>query len=136
MSSFVRHDEKFFQANAFLEPKKSRQKITPSHVQYERDEKGQLVTTAIFSSRRKRRGRSHDRPGRKKRRVQLQALGLDTARQLRASEDGGQHRPGPLIPVSFDIIHRLAACPDCGRIALEAYTAFQQCFSASVCMVF
>ena len=48
MSPFVRHDEKFFQANAFLEPKKSKQKIAPSHVQYERDEKGRLVTTAIF----------------------------------------------------------------------------------------
>jgi hypothetical protein len=46
MSPFVRHDEKFFEANAFLEPKKSKQKIAPSHVQYERD--GQLVTTAIF----------------------------------------------------------------------------------------
>jgi len=48
MAPFVHHDEKFFQANAFLEPKKSKQKIAPSHVQYERDEKGQLVTTAIF----------------------------------------------------------------------------------------
>jgi hypothetical protein len=48
MSPFVRHDEKFFQANAFLEPKKAKQKIAPSHVQYERDEKGQSVTTAIF----------------------------------------------------------------------------------------
>lgn len=48
MSPFVRHDEKFLRANAFLEPKKSKQKIAPSHVQYERDEKRQLVTTAIF----------------------------------------------------------------------------------------
>lgn len=46
MAPFVHHDEKFFQDNAFLEPKKSKQKITPSHVEYERD--GQSVTTAIF----------------------------------------------------------------------------------------
>jgi hypothetical protein len=48
MAPFFRHDEKFFQANAFLEMKKSKQKIAPSHVQYERDAKGQLVTSAIF----------------------------------------------------------------------------------------
>ena len=48
MTPFVRHDEKFFQSNAFLEPKKSKQKIAPSHVVYERDEKGQLVTAAVF----------------------------------------------------------------------------------------
>lgn len=46
MAPFVRHDEKFFQANAFLEAKKSKQKISPSHIQYDRD--GQMVTTAIF----------------------------------------------------------------------------------------
>jgi hypothetical protein len=48
MSPFARNDEKFFQANAFLEPKKSKQKIAPSHVQYERDANGPLVATAIF----------------------------------------------------------------------------------------
>jgi hypothetical protein len=48
MTPFVRHDEKFFQANSFLEPKKSKQKIAPSHVVYERDEKSQLVTAAVF----------------------------------------------------------------------------------------
>jgi hypothetical protein len=48
MAPFFRHDEKFFQANTFLEMKKSKQKIFPSHVQYERDAKGQLVTSAIF----------------------------------------------------------------------------------------
>ncbi len=47
MSPFVRHDEQFFQANAFLVQKKSKQKIVPSHVQYERDEKRQ-VTAAVF----------------------------------------------------------------------------------------
>jgi hypothetical protein len=48
MAPFVRHDEKFFEANAFLELRKSKQKLPPSHVRYERDEKGQLVTSAIF----------------------------------------------------------------------------------------
>lgn len=65
MAHFVRHDEKSFQANAFLGPKKSKQKIVP----------------AMFST--------NDRPGRKECRVQLQARRPDPARQLRASEDGG-----------------------------------------------
>jgi len=48
MAPFVRHDENFFQANAFLEAKKSKQKTSPSHIQYEREANGQMVTTAIF----------------------------------------------------------------------------------------
>lgn len=48
MSPFVRHDEKFFQDNAYLQTKKTKQKISPSHVQYERDANGQLVTNVIF----------------------------------------------------------------------------------------
>jgi len=48
MAPFVRHDEKFFEANSFLETKKAKQKISPSHVVYERNEKTQMVTTAIF----------------------------------------------------------------------------------------
>lgn len=48
MAPFVSHDEKFFRDNAYLETKKTKQKISPSHVQYDRDEKGQLVTFAIF----------------------------------------------------------------------------------------
>ncbi len=48
MAPFFRHDEKFFQSSAFLETKKSKVKMSPSHVRYERDEKGILVTTAIF----------------------------------------------------------------------------------------
>jgi hypothetical protein len=47
MSSFVRHDESFYQANSFLDVKKTKQKISPSHVRYERDEKG-LVAAAVF----------------------------------------------------------------------------------------
>jgi hypothetical protein len=48
MAPFVRHDEKFFQANSFLEAKKSKQKISASHVQYDRDSNSQMVTAAIF----------------------------------------------------------------------------------------
>lgn len=48
MSPFVRHDEKFYQENSFLELKKTKQKIAPSHVQYERDEKGQIATAIFF----------------------------------------------------------------------------------------
>jgi hypothetical protein len=48
MAPFVRKDEKFFQANSYLQPRKSKQKISPSHVHYERDEAGQLVTAAVF----------------------------------------------------------------------------------------
>ena len=48
MAPFTRKEEKFFQANAFLQPKKSKQKISPSHLRYERDAKGIRVTSALF----------------------------------------------------------------------------------------
>ena len=48
MAPFYRHDEKFFQTVAFLEMKKSKQKISPSHVHFEHDEKGVTVTSATF----------------------------------------------------------------------------------------
>ncbi len=47
MAPFVRHDESFYQANSFLDVKKTKQKVSPSHVRYERDEKG-LVAAAVF----------------------------------------------------------------------------------------
>lgn len=47
MTPFVRHDEKFFQDNSFLDVKKTKQKISPSNVRYERDDKG-LVAAAVF----------------------------------------------------------------------------------------
>jgi len=46
MGPFMHRDEKFFQANSYLELKKSKQKISPSHVTYERDAQG--VSSAIF----------------------------------------------------------------------------------------
>ncbi len=48
MAPFVRKDEKFFQTNSYLLPRKSKQKISPTHVRYERDAKGILVTSALF----------------------------------------------------------------------------------------
>ena len=48
MAPFFRHDEKFFQENSYLEVRRTKLKIPPSHVVYQRDEKGRLVTTAIF----------------------------------------------------------------------------------------
>src|SRR5690242_18401167 len=47
MAPFVRHDESFYQANSFLDVKKTKQKLSPSHVRYEREEKG-LVAAAVF----------------------------------------------------------------------------------------
>jgi hypothetical protein len=49
MRPFVRHDEKFFEENAFLSTKKNKQKIPASHVRYERDEKGGQIASVIFS---------------------------------------------------------------------------------------
>jgi len=48
MAPFTRKDEKFYQTNAYLQSKKSKQKIPPSHVRFERDAKGILVTSALF----------------------------------------------------------------------------------------
>ncbi len=48
MAPFTRKDEKFYQTNAYLQSKRSKQKIPPSHVRFERDTKGILVTSALF----------------------------------------------------------------------------------------
>jgi hypothetical protein len=48
MAPFVRKDEKFFQANAFLQLRKTKEKLLPSHVRYERGEDGLLVVAAVF----------------------------------------------------------------------------------------
>jgi hypothetical protein len=47
MAPFARHEESFYQANSYIEVKKTKQKISPSHLRYERDERG-LVTAAVF----------------------------------------------------------------------------------------
>ena len=48
MSPFVNNDEKFFQSNALLEIKKSKEKVSPSHVMFERGADGKTVTGAFF----------------------------------------------------------------------------------------
>ena len=48
MTPFYRQKEQFFQANSFLEMKGTKLKISPTHVRYEHDAKGILVTSAIF----------------------------------------------------------------------------------------
>ena len=48
MAPFFRHDENYFQTSAALQLKKSKAKLSPSHVRYERDATTTLVTTAIF----------------------------------------------------------------------------------------
>ena len=47
MTPFTQHDEKFFQDSAFLQTKKSKDKILPSHVVYEKNAKG-AIQDAIF----------------------------------------------------------------------------------------
>jgi hypothetical protein len=47
MTPFRQHDEKFFQDNAFLQTKKGKDKISPTHVVYEKNSTG-LVEDAVF----------------------------------------------------------------------------------------
>jgi len=47
MNPFVQHNEEFFQNSAFLQMKKGKSKISPSHVVYERNPKG-LIQDAVF----------------------------------------------------------------------------------------
>ncbi len=53
MAPFFRHDEKYFESVASLQMKKSKLKLSPSHVRYERDAQGILVTAAVFFFARK-----------------------------------------------------------------------------------
>ena len=48
MAPFFRHDETYFQTVASLQMRKSKLKLSPSHVRYERDAQGVLVTAAVF----------------------------------------------------------------------------------------
>ncbi|MFZ0884156.1 MAG: hypothetical protein WAN14_12220 [Candidatus Acidiferrales bacterium] len=47
MAPFYHNEEKFFEANSALEVKKTKQKFSPSHVVYNRDDKG-AITSAVF----------------------------------------------------------------------------------------
>jgi len=48
MAPFARKDEKFFQASAFLQMRKTKLKTSPSHVHYERAEDNRIVIAAVF----------------------------------------------------------------------------------------
>lgn len=48
MTPFTQHDEKFFQENAFLQTKKSKGKISPTHVVYEKNAKGSIQDAIFF----------------------------------------------------------------------------------------
>jgi hypothetical protein len=48
MLPFSRADEKFFQANSFLQLKKSGQKVSPERVEYQRGPDGKAVVGALF----------------------------------------------------------------------------------------
>jgi hypothetical protein len=47
MTPFVQHNEEFFKSSAFLQMKKGKSKSSPSHVLYERNQKG-LLQNAVF----------------------------------------------------------------------------------------
>jgi hypothetical protein len=48
MNPFVHEDEKFFQANSFLQLKKSGQKVSPERVEFRRDADGKTIVAAVF----------------------------------------------------------------------------------------
>src|SRR5271166_3841766 len=48
MTPFMQNDEKFYQANSFLEMKRSKLKLSPSHVVYQRDSHGVLRQVVFF----------------------------------------------------------------------------------------
>jgi hypothetical protein len=48
MTPFMQSDEKFYQANSFLEMKRSKLKLSPSHVVYQKDSHGILKQVVFF----------------------------------------------------------------------------------------
>lgn len=48
MTPFTQHDEKFFQGNAFLQTKKSKEKISPTHVVFEKNATGSILDAVFF----------------------------------------------------------------------------------------
>jgi hypothetical protein len=48
MTPFTQHDEKFFQDSAFLQTKKSKDKISPTHVVFEKNAKGSIQDAIFF----------------------------------------------------------------------------------------
>ena len=48
MTPFTQHDEKFFQDNAFLQTKKSKDRISPTHVVFEKNAQGSIQDAVFF----------------------------------------------------------------------------------------
>lgn len=48
MTPFAQHNEEFFQISTFLQTKKGKSKISPSHVVYERNQKGGIQDAIFF----------------------------------------------------------------------------------------
>jgi hypothetical protein len=48
MTPFTQHDEKFFQDAAFLQTKKSKEKISPTHVVFEKNAQGSIQDAIFF----------------------------------------------------------------------------------------
>ena len=48
MTPFVQHNEEFFKSSAFLQMKKGKTKISPSHVLYEHNQKGSIQDAVFF----------------------------------------------------------------------------------------
>lgn len=48
MTPFTQHNEEFFQSSAFLQTKKGKSKISPSHVVYERNKKGSIQDAVFY----------------------------------------------------------------------------------------
>jgi hypothetical protein len=62
LAPFYHNDEKFFEANSALELKKTKQKVSPSHVVYNRDAKN-AITSAVFFFPKKVNGQDLISPG-------------------------------------------------------------------------
>jgi hypothetical protein len=65
MARFVRKDENFFQTNAYLQSRKSIQRTLPSHVRYERNEKGSSPPLSSYFVRKTESGAARISPDEK-----------------------------------------------------------------------
>ncbi|HLV94543.1 MAG TPA: hypothetical protein VKS44_05080 [Candidatus Acidoferrales bacterium] len=52
MTPFLRNDEKFFEDKAYIETKRGKLKVLPSHVKYDRDDNGRLKDVIFFFPKR------------------------------------------------------------------------------------
>jgi hypothetical protein len=64
MAPFYHNEERFFEANSTLEVKRIKQKFSPGHVAYNRDDKG-AITSAVFFFAKKANGQDTISPSEK-----------------------------------------------------------------------